>query len=1218
MRVVIDIQGAQTESRYRGIGRYTVSFVQAVLRHRGEHEIILALSGAFPETIASLRETFPELPRENIRVWEVPCPVREEQHGNELRREAAEMMREEFLASLLPDIIHVASLFEGYTDDAVTSIGRLNRTTPVSVMLYDLIPLLNPEQYLLPGSRYTSYYHGKIEHLRRASIYLAISESSCEEGVRHLGISSDRIVNISAGVDVHFQQQETCNSGLAGRKFGLTRPFILYTGGADQRKNLPRLIRAFAALPKSLREAHHLLLAGRMSEDVVLSLQHVAESSGLLPGELCFTGYISDEDLLLLYNSCRLFVFPSWHEGFGLPPLEAMACGAPVIGANTSSLPEVIGCAEALFDPFDVAAIADKIRQVLEDEKLLERLRENGLKQVGLFSWDDTGKRAIAAWESLHDTSLMGSAEAGQASVQAELISALAGCIDDDNDANLPRFAECIARNRSSGIERQLMLDVSELSQQDAATGVQRVVRSYLLHLLKSPPRGFRVEPVYATQNQGYRYARRFVQGFLGETGAMDDEPIQWQRGDIFFGLDMQHHVQLAQRDFFSLLRIEGVTVKFLVYDLLPIQLADFFRDDKASSLHAAWLSLIATQDGAICISRATAEAYDTWLLENGIPRTPGFQMTWVHIGGDIEHSRPSRGLPPDAPSVLDALRARSTFLCVSTLEPRKAQGQILDAVQLLWNEGMDINLVLVGSQGWKTEELAEKIRNHPERGLRLFWLEGISDEYLEKVYQSSSCLVAASINEGFGLPLIEAARHALPVIARDIPVFREVATDHAYYFSGDRPSDLASALKGWLELAGMGKHPDSRSIPWLTWTESSEKLKAALVGEHYPRRQLLVDISELVQRDARSGIQRVVRSILKEWLLVPPEGYRIEPVFATNEQSYCYARKFTARFMGASEQDLLDDAIDYAPGDIFFGLDFQPQVVVAQRRFYQELRRKGVSVKFLLHDLLCIRQPEYFPPGSAEGFARWLDVVAENDGAVCVSRTVAQDLECWLREHGGARAGFEIDWSHNGADIGNSDPSKGLPPDADALLQICHTRTTFLMVGTLEPRKGHAQVLDAFESLWANGDKAILVIVGKQGWMVDDLIVRLRGHAASGVSLFWLEAISDEYLEKVYAASACLIAASYGEGFGLPLIEAAQHELPIIARDIPVFREVAGEHAFYFRGEGESLADALKEWMHLNAEGMAPLSSGMFSLTWKQSAQRLMQICVCAPQQSK
>ena len=124
---------------------------------------------------------------------------------------------------------------------------------------------------------------------------------------------------------------------------------------------------------------------------------------------------------------------------------------------------------------------------------------------------------------------------------------------------------------------------------------------------------------------------------------------------------------------------------------------------------------------------------------------------------------------------------------------------------------------------------MAQRIRQHQELGKRLFWLFGISDEYLEKIYQSSTCLIAASENEGFGLPLIEAAQHKLPIIARDIPVFREVSGEYAYYFSGNVPENLASTILKWQSLYKQRAHPRSDAMPWLTWAQSAEQLKEAL-----------------------------------------------------------------------------------------------------------------------------------------------------------------------------------------------------------------------------------------------------------------------------------------------------------------------------------------------------------------------------------------------------
>jgi glycosyltransferase involved in cell wall biosynthesis len=241
-----------------------------------------------------------------------------------------------------------------------------------------------------------------------------------------------------------------------------------------------------------------------------------------------------------------------------------------------------------------------------------------------------------------------------------------------------------------------------------------------------------------------------------------------------------------------------------------------------------------------------------------------------------------------------------------------------------------------------------------------------------------------------------------------------------------------------------------------------------------------------------------------------------------------------------------------------------------------------------------------------------WFKTIASaSDVLVGISTAVAVELEQWLGGQGlpqGERP--RLGYFHLGAGLGIGARNRDLAADAMQVLSRLASLPTFLMVGTLEPRKGHRQVLGAFERLWRDGADVALVIVGKHGWLIDELAERLRRHTEFGQRLFWLEGISDEYLEKLYAASTCLIAASEGEGFGLPLIEAAQHRLPIIARDIAVFREVAGQHAYYFSGMSpEALADAVRNWMGLRSAGNAPSSEGMRWLTWAESTGQLLQV---------
>jgi glycosyltransferase involved in cell wall biosynthesis len=299
---------------------------------------------------------------------------------------------------------------------------------------------------------------------------------------------------------------------------------------------------------------------------------------------------------------------------------------------------------------------------------------------------------------------------------------------------------------------------------------------------------------------------------------------------------------------------------------------------------------------------------------------------------------------------------------------------------------------------------------------------------------------------------------------------------------------------------------------------------------------------------------------------------------------------------------------LDYASGDVFFGLDFQPALQISNRDFFQELRRQGVCVKFMVYDLLCITMQEHFVPGTSEHFSQWLNVITQSDGAVCISKAVADELADWTQHNDAApQRPFSIDWVHLGAGITHE--YAGLVRSKhDLIKKPWVPQVSFLMVGTVESRKGHAHVLDAFENLWKRGFDLSLVVVGKKGWMVDALVKRLRKHSELNKRLFWHEGISDEHLEQIYVNSTCLIAASYGEGFGLPLIEAAQHKLPIIARDIAVFKEVAGDHAYYFKSkEPAGLAQEIDSWLALYKTDQHPKSDNMPWLTWGESSTKLL-----------
>jgi len=223
---------------------------------------------------------------------------------------------------------------------------------------------------------------------------LTISQCSKHDIMERLGVPDDRISVIYQGVEF----DRFCPAPASNFERSNNSPYILCVAGIDPTKNVKTLIQAFYKLSKSISKEYQLVLAGDLQRDTILhqAIKHLG-----LENQVVFTGIVSDERLVRLYQDASVFVFPSLYEGFGLPVLEAMACGCPVISSNTSSLPEVVGDAGVLIDPLDVAAMSTAIERVLTDSALAERLRNAGIRHAKQFSWDRTAQETVKLYQKV-------------------------------------------------------------------------------------------------------------------------------------------------------------------------------------------------------------------------------------------------------------------------------------------------------------------------------------------------------------------------------------------------------------------------------------------------------------------------------------------------------------------------------------------------------------------------------------------------------------------------------------------------------------------------------------------------------------------------------------------------------------------------------------------------------------------------------------------------
>jgi len=1032
MRIVIDMQGAQsTASRTRGIGRYTTSLTEALLRNRGEHEIVLVLSDLFPDTIEPIRAAFYDLlPQENIRVWDAPGPV-DYLRAPPWRRHIAEQIREHFLANLKADVVLVGSLFEGLIDDAVTSIGPLSDEIPKVVILYDLIPYIHRKPYLA-NPFFEAWYLEKIEHLRRADRILSISESSRQESIQYLTVDERSVVNISTAAGAQFSPRTIPASRRQelNERYGLKRPLVMYTGGIDHRKNIEGLMRAYARLPEDVRRQHQLCIICSVLGHERQRLINLAKLHGLKTDDLIITGFVPDEDLVDLYNLCKVFAFPSLHERFGLPALEAMSCGAPVISSNTSSLPEVVGREDALFDPQDDQDFSAKLGQVLTDEAFRQDLASYGLERAKHFSWDATAKRALSALEDLQSV----------------------------REKRQPI---------NSGIRPKLAY-ISPLPPERSG------ISDYSAELLPELGRYYQIEVVIAQEEVGDPYIKatfpiRTVEWFRKHADEYDR--VLYQFGNSSFH---QHMFDL-------LWEIPGLVV-----------LHDFFLSGVIAYMDArglaprGWVTELYTSHGYSAVQRY-------WLAKGSsdvVYRYPCNLSVLRHAHGIIVHSANSLSLAErwydadlanwsviplvrDTHVSRDKVAARtelgfesSDFLVCAfgLLAPSKLNNRLLQ-VWLKSRLSADGNccLVFVGENSGDDYglQIATTIRdNRAAENIRITgWVD--SNAYQQYLAAADIAVQLRTFSRGeTSAAVFDCLNHGLATIVNANGSMANLDDDAVWKLPDDfadvqliealetlwqdaalrnklgararttilekhNPGICAAqyhdAIERFNESSARGRHGLIRTIAGLeSRLDEGELIKIAqAIAQSFPlaftARQLLADVSALVA-DPANGMHCIARSVLNEWLTMrTAAGHRVEPVYATEKAGYQYARRFTLGLLNSPRDLLQDDNVEFQTGDIFIGLAFHPGVLAARRTFYQKLRRYGVQVYFVIYDHDGVFQ--HAGDGAAEIRARWLEIIAESDGALCTTKAAADELAVLLANGTNRKRPFKIEFVQLGAE---------------------------------------------------------------------------------------------------------------------------------------------------------------------------------------------------------
>lgn len=1230
MRIAIDLQACQTESRLRGIGRYSMDLTKALLAARHEHdEYLLGIDKTYPAGAAQVHRQLESCSGFASRFsYSYPGPVYGHGAPGDTLRPAAEALIRQHYSAFSPDVVHVNSLFEGFIEHA-GGLGQLAKMpgTVSSVTLYDLIPQIFPHLYLT-AEEHTWWYRRKLLDLCQFEVILCISEATKADAMRLLGLPSERLAVIHAGVDEHFFDQPEAGDEIAvKRQFGIRDRFVLYTGNGDLRKNLQGAVESFAAVPRELRRDVQLVLNQVGDERAI---RQVAARAGLAASDLIVTGRISDAALKQLFRACDVFFFPSLYEGFGLPVLEAMACGAPTIAGDNSSLPEVIGRSDALFNAASTADAAQCLSRALSDADFRSSLRETGLQRAREFTWQRTAELSRQAWQEAIERRKAGK----QVSVEKRLKIALVTPMRPEQTGIADYVAELLP-----ALSIRMDVDVytsADLSAVKDAASVGRV-RSW--QELRANAAQYD-QVVYQFGNSPF-HAHMF--GLLGEV------PGMVVLHDFFLSsmLANMDEVGMAPGVFAAELEFS--------HGCGAVDVLDRHGAMAARQVYPASRRVIEQAD-AVAVHSAhaidMARSFFPAIPRGPLMRVPMPQETRAPVSAeDRSRIRASLGI------------SEHELLIVSFgfIADTKLNLEILEALaDPRLRERRELRFVFVGGMPGDDygQAVTKAIKDHPMRE-RIEVAGFVSQEKYEQYLRAADVAIQLrQLSRGeTSKSVLDCMSHGLAVIVNDYGSFAELP-DHAVakIAAVVEPVQVADRLDAWLRApadrlaqaeAGRdyvskmhspfvvaeqyeravalsirarkertGKELASRLIDAFSRSAKPSPSELASVENTLSqmsseaRTRLLVDVGEMVRIDHGTGVQRVVRNLVREFALTEGASRRCVPVALDADDRLKPAPEFLSEKLGVRTTIALESRpVDI--GDNLFLLDASWENPERFSASIEDVRANGGRVYAMVYDLIPLRFPQHCVEFMPRVFERWLSfVVANCDGLICISRAVADDLHAWIGEKKAPhRSGLRIGHIQLGCDVDEKTAVESDGPSERVRAAMGDCGDAVLMVGTVEPRKRHDLALDAFERLWREGDPRRLVVIGKKGWNVESLCERILAHPEHGKRLHWLQGISDADLNFAYRNAGRILQASDAEGFGLPLIEAARYDRPLLLSDIAVFREIAGDHADYFAaGDATALAGQLK------AAATATRGKLVWATSWRDSALQATQLMSSGP----
>ena len=793
MKVIFDMQIFQLEDELLGEKKHYFSIIKALIKQgvtRG-HDVIVLLNGSYPQTAYRIQLDLADLIQvEKIFTWYGIVGLKNDKSTSKLFENINKILWGNFVERINPDFIYLFCF--SINDIARYAILNLVNKTKISIFLYDCVNLNQISESLIQVAELSDTLFVASEYSKKnLKIFLSVG----------------KIVNIGFTADYQkFTTLKLTNSYYSKIFDNIENYIFCYYSEFDDYRKYLNTINAYSLLPDSIRIKYKMIIGGHIGPENKKELFNYIDFCGLSGFDVVLLDGINDQYFKKLYIESIFTCFISTKDGFWSPIVEAMSYGAPIVAAKSLNFSDIPGHYYESFDDLDTQSIRDKFINLIENTDYLKLLSTYSKECANTYSIKKlTNLTWLAIEERLVDP--VASQPLSFGTNQNKILffyNLIKNIVAQDiiEKVEFPNYRKVsniyegyIKKNKK---KKYIYIDVTNLIIHDHGTGIQRVSRNLLRDYTERPPKGFDVLPVYCDLIDGkfkisQNYAKR------NELIKRDNDPLlNTSVGDVFIGCDLNFN--LADDNYIDVFRSSGADVYIIVYDLLPLLLPMRYFSHKMSNDYSLWIKAVSHATGLMCISKTVADEvvsflpaigdqnYNLPLSINFFPMGVDFQEVNTSISDDMINSLKLQ------------LADRVSFLMVGTIEPRKGYMHALSAFDQLWREGVDVNLIIVGKKGWGME-LFERIANaHHEKDKRFFWFRNLNDAELQQMYKLADCLIAASEGEGYGLPIIEAGFFKKPVIARDIPVFREVAGTYTRFFSRKFPVEsLASEVKSFL-----------------------------------------------------------------------------------------------------------------------------------------------------------------------------------------------------------------------------------------------------------------------------------------------------------------------------------------------------------------------------------------------------------------------------------